>query len=143
MATKSRQREVYEILEALNKIKKKEDLIEALKKETHRAVWNLILLAHDTKREWAVPRDQPPYMPSEERNYPTSLLREADNLKYLLKSSGPALNQLRREKIVLGILEGIHPKDAEVLSAVIKGEWPFKKITAEVARAAAPHLFLK
>ena len=137
-----RAREVYEILENLNAIKKKEDLIEKLKQVTNKGVWNIICLALDEKREWAIPRAQPPYMPGEEHSAPSSLFREADNLAYVLKSKSPTMSPLRRETTILGILQSVHPKDAEVFSAVIKGEWPFKKITKEVAMAAAPNLFL-
>jgi hypothetical protein len=68
------------------------------------------------------------------------LLREHKQFKYFLKGGpGDKLPAYKRESIFIGILEGVHPKDAELVIGMINKETP-KGLTKPIVEEAFPGL---
>ena len=88
-----------------------------------------------------MPKGEVPYEPSEEYNHPSNLPRENTKYRYFAKE-GPQAEQLpsfKRARLFLGMLEGVHPKDALVLIDMIN-KTPPKYITRPIVEEAFPGL---
>jgi hypothetical protein len=95
----------------------------------------------DPKIDWLLPKGEVPYTPSEEHNHPSSLLKKHKDFKYIVRSKIAAdMPAFKREKIFLGLIESIHPKDAELVCKMINKEKPVKGITEKIVEEAFPGL---
>ena len=69
------------------------------------------------------------------------LLKKNKDFKYVVKGGpGMSMPTYKREKIFLGILESIHPSDADLVCKMINKEKPVKGITAKLVEEAFPGL---
>jgi hypothetical protein len=84
--------------------------------------WNMILsLNFDETLELDLPEGMPPYNKVENEHpdtYQTLLHKEIKRLAPLLKGRSPDLHRHRKQHIFIQILEGIPPKEAELLCFV-------------------------
>lgn len=138
---KSKPKYVFEVINEVKKTKKKSDKISVLKANETWALKDVLKGTLDPKIVWLLPDGKPPYEPSEEHNHPTDLRRENTKFKYLVKG-GPAKDMLKvkRENIFLGILEGIHPEDANLLVDMINKKKFGGGITINLVNEAFPNL---
>jgi|TARA_R110000868_G_scaffold277530_2_gene537324 hypothetical protein len=133
--------EIYEIFENFEKAGSHEEKIKVLKQNESWALKDVLRGALDPKVEWLLPPGEVPYTACEEHNAPSTLLRKNVDFKYCVK--GHLGNQIKRyklEKIFLGIVESIHPKDAKLVCAMINKHLPVKDLTPEVVKEAFPGL---
>ena len=92
----------------------------------------------------AIPDGQVPYEPNDVPvgTDHTSLRREWKTLYHFIKGGNPTLSGLRRESMFIQLLEGLHPKEAEIICLVkdknLKSEYP--KITLDVVKEAYPDI---
>ena len=71
----------------------------------------------------------------------TSLRREYKQLFHFVKGGNDQLSSLRRESMFIQTLEGLHPKEAEILCLIKDGQLNTKyKITREVVETAYPDI---
>lgn len=71
----------------------------------------------------------------------TSLRREYQNLYHFVKGGNDSLSTIRREMMFINILEGLHPKEAEVLCLVKDKHLTTKyKISFENVKEAYPDI---
>ena len=71
----------------------------------------------------------------------TSLRREYQNLYHFVKGGNDTLSTIRREMMFINILEGLHPKEAELLCLVKDKQLQTKyKITLDNVKAAFPDI---
>ena len=71
----------------------------------------------------------------------TSLRREYQNLYHFVKGGNDSLSTIRREMMFINILEGLHPKEAEVLCLVKDKQLTNKyKISFENVKEAYPEI---
>jgi len=71
----------------------------------------------------------------------TSLRREYQNLYHFVKGGNNSLSTIRREMMFINILEGLHPKEAEVICLVKDKQLQSKyKITLENVKEAYPDI---
>ena len=133
---------VYEVLELVAKAKTKEEKIKILHQHNTGALQDIIRGTFDERIVWLLPTGSPPpYTPNLIQSIPSNLIKECAKLAYMVKGGkGPDLLQLRRESMFIQLLESIHPKDAELLIAMINRKPP-KGLTAAVAKEAFPRLF--
>lgn len=131
---------IFEILEEVSKTKSKADKVAILKSNESWALKDVIRGSMDPVVKWNLPTGEPPYTASEARSHPTNLLRENTKFTYFVKGGkGDSLPAFKRENIFLGILEGIHPSDAQLLLDMINKKIP-KGLTKPIVEEAFPGL---
>lgn len=133
--------DVYEVFELFEKAKTRKDKIEVLKANETWALKDILKGALDPKIEWLLPKGEVPYTACEEHNAPSTLLRKNQDFRYVVKGGGgEKMPSFKREKIFLGIVESIHPKDAELVCAMINKKLPVKGLTVKLVQEAFPGL---
>jgi hypothetical protein len=71
----------------------------------------------------------------------TSLRREYQNLYHFIKGGNDSLSTIRREMMFINILEGLHPKEAELLCLVKDKKLQTKyKVTLDNVKEAYPDI---
>ena len=133
--------DVYEVFELFEKAKTRKEKIEVLKKHESWALKDVLKGALDPKIEWLLPKGEVPYTACEEHSTPSSLLRKNRDFRYVVKGgAGGEMPSIKREKIFLGIVESIHPKDAELVCAMINKKLPVQGLTTKLVQEAYPGL---
>lgn len=132
---------VFEVIDKVAKARSKAQKIELLKEHETGALRDVLRGIFDETIIWLLPQGAPPpYTPNKEESVPSNLIKECVQLAYFVKGgAGPNLNKIRREKMFIGLLEAIHPKDAELLIDVINKKAP-KGISRNVVEEAFPDL---
>ena len=131
---------VFEVFEELNKKRKKEDKIKVLKENESWALKDIIRGSMDSTVNWNLPTGAPPYTPAPEHSHPANLLRENTKFAYFVKGGkGDKVPAVKRERIFIGILEGVHPLDAQLVIGMINKEKP-EGLTRPIVEEAFPDL---
>lgn len=133
---------VHEVIEKAAAAKKKADKINILKKNDTWALKDILRGTFDSKVVWNLPAGRPPYKAALEESTPSNLLRRNTQFKYFVKNGpGQKMTQVKRESIFIGLIESIHPKDAELVIAMINKQKP-AGISRAVVEEAFPGLLL-
>ena len=136
---------VFEIVEQVSKAKKREEKISILKH--HSEVWalkDLLRGSFDDAVQWNLPKGSVPYTPAEERSVPTNFLKQNKKFRYFVKGgAGDQMASFKRERIFLDMIESIHPKDAELVIAMVNKNLKVKGITKKLVEEAFPGLIKK
>jgi hypothetical protein len=137
--------EIYEILEKAAAAPTRVEKIEVLKKYNSLALRDILRAAYDDFIEFSLPPGVPEYKTSlsKEGMSPTSLQRQTTMMTYFVKKGkGDTLPALKRERMFLQVLEGIHPKDAEILIAVKDKKFAgkYKGVTKALVQEVWPTL---
>lgn len=137
--------QVFEIIEKIEKVKTKEERVNILKTNDIMPLLDVLRGTFDDSIQWNLPDGEPPYTPALPESVPSSLLKQHLKFKYFVKGfkESDSLNKIRREKMFIDILESIHPKDAEVLIAMINKKSPSESLTKDVIQEAFPGLIQK
>lgn len=140
--------EIYEMLENVAKADTHDAKVNLLKKYDCLGLRDILRGAFDDSIVFTLPTGTPEYKESisKEGLTPTSLARQSKNLGYFCKGGqGDKLMPVKRERMFLQILEGIHPKDAEVLIAMKdkKFENRYDGITKALVQEVWPNLIRK
>lgn len=131
---------VFEVIEEVNKKRKKEDKIKILKENESWALKDIIRGSMDSTIIWNLPEGAPPYTAAPEHSHPANLLRENVKFKYFVKGGpGDDMPAFKRENLFIGILEGVHPEDAQLVIGMINKEPP-KGLTRPMVKEAFPGL---
>ena len=131
---------VYEVIEKAGSAKKKADKINILRKNDTWALKDILRGTFDSKVVWDLPEGSPPYKPSEPQSAPSNLLRRNTQFRYFAKG-GVHVNSIKRESMFIGLIESIHPKDAELVIAMINKQKP-TGISRAVVEEGFPGLLL-
>ena len=132
-----------EILEVVHKQRAKAKKIEVLKYYRDDALTALLIWNFDPSVVSALPDGPVPYKPNEvpEGTDHTSLRREWKNLYHFIKGGNDGLNGLRRESMFVQMLEGLHPREADLVCLVKDKELTKKyKVTHEMVKEAYPDI---
>jgi hypothetical protein len=133
--------DVYEVFELFEKAATRKDKIAVLKLHESWAIKDVIKGALDPKIEWLLPKGDVPYTACEPHSTPSTLLRKNKDFRYVVKGgTGGQMPAVKREKIFLGIVESIHPKDAELVCSMINKKLPVKGLTVKLVQEAYPEL---
>lgn len=137
--------QVFEIIDKLEKVKTKSEQIDVLKNNDIMPLRDVLRGTFDDSIQWNLPDGEPPYTPSLPESAPSSLLKQHLKFKYFVKGfkESDSLNKIRRERMFIDILESVHPKDAEILIAMINKKSPSESITKELIQTAFPGLIQK
>lgn len=131
---------VHEVLEKVEKAKTKTAKVKVLKEHESWALKDIIRGSMDSRVKWLLPEGTPPYTPSKAESAPTNLLKE--NKKFAFFVQGPPQSRIpgyKREQIFIALIEGIHPKDAEVVIDMINKKTP-TGLTRPIVKEAFPGL---
>lgn len=160
---------VFEILELVSKQRSNAKKVEVLKTYEHDSlkailIWNFDETVISLLPEGAVPygdvKDQNVYSGNLSDNLSreagggesatqqdlqgrgrTSLRREYQNLYHFVKGGNDTLSTIRREMMFINILEGLHPKESELLCLVKDKQLQTKyKITLDNVKEAFPDI---
>lgn len=131
---------VAEFLEKVSKLKKKEQIVEALKVNDSFVLRTILQGAFDPRVKWLLPEGEPPYKPNDLTDQESVLIRECRKLAHFVEGGTPGLAQLKRETMFVELLESVTPADAKLLIAIKEKKLPWKGITVQHVREAFPDL---
>ena len=145
MAITKPAKQVFEILEEAAKKRSKKDKVNALREYNIMPVRDVLQGTFDDKIQWNLPDGPVPFRPSSEESPPSSLLKAHLNFKYFVKGlrESSQLTNIKREKMFIDMCESIHPREAEVIIAMINKESPVKGITKNIVKEAFPDLIIE
>ena len=135
---------IHEILDLVSEQRTKAKRVEILKEYRDDSLTAILIWNFDDRVQSAVPEGQVPY---KENEVPvgtdhTSLRREWKQLYHFIKGGNDTLSGLRRESMFIQLLEGLHPKEAEII-CLIKDkdlESVYSKVTLDVVKEAFPDI---
>ena len=132
-----------EILDYVETQKTKAKKVQALQEYRDDSLTAVLIWNFDDRVQSAIPEGQVPY---KENEVPvgtdhTSLRREWKNLFHFIKGGNDELSSLRRETMFIQMLEGLHPKEAEIICLVKdKKLTDVYKLTYDVVKEAYPDI---
>lgn len=133
-------RAVHEMLNEIGKASNQTEKLKLIKQYDCRALRDVLHGTYDERVKFLVPEPPIPYDPSSDNSPPSNLLRQTKNIfPYLVN---PRIKQLKREELLIRMLESIHPKDAAVVEQMLKKE-PYKGISRGLVKKAYPNFFPK
>lgn len=116
-----RQLMIYEIFDKVRELKTKEERIEFLKKHQFRQLRTLLQLCYNDKIQLDLPEGKPPFEKNPEEKFPIASYQKIfAPIGQLVKSSPTP--RIKKEKIFIGMLEQLHPIDAQLLIAAKDGK---------------------
>ena len=128
------------VMEDFTKAKSKAEKIAVLRSNESWALKDILKGSLDPKVKWHLPEGAPPYQPSSHSEPMASIFRENTKFRYFVKNNNINISQIKREQIFIGILEAVHPKDAELVISMINKKPPVKGLTFKIAQEAFPDL---
>ena len=162
----------FEVFDIVTKQRSKERKIEALKKFEHPSLKAVFIWNYDPSVISLLPPGEVPYAGLDEQNSfsgtmsgkvddavnkmaelgsnslgandqgHTSILKEYDKFFNFIKGGNDRISSLRRETMLINILQGLHPREAEILCLVKDKqlETKYKTITKDIVSAAYPDI---
>ena len=160
---------VFEILELASSQKTAAKKVEVLKKYEHDSLKSIFIWNFDSTVVSLLPEGEVPYGNADEQSVysgtlsenlsreasggesatgqdlnargKTSLRREYQNLYHYVKGGNDSLSKIRREMMFINLLQGLHPKEAEVIILTKDKRLTDKyKITFENVKEAYPDI---
>ena len=134
---------MFESLEVVNDARSKAKKVEVLKEYENDALKSIFIWNFDPSVISMIPEGEVPYNKNEVPvgTDHTSLRREYKQLYHFVKGGNDQLSCLRRESMFIQMLEGLHPKEAEILVLIKDGQLNQKyKITREAVEEAYPDI---
>lgn len=119
MASKTYTPLISEILRKVNNAKTKEEKKKILLENNSQTLRSLFIWNYDESVISMIPEGDVPYTPNPapEGTDNVMLVNAGKKLHYFVKGGG-AVSQLKREQMFVGMLETLHPDEAEVLCLV-------------------------
>ena len=109
---------IAEILDLVKESKDVQTKVSLLRQYDNETLRYILELAFHPNVGWWLPEGAPPYKPCEVLDTEGRLYQEARTLPLYLYGNRPDLKQHQRENLFIGLLESLHPKDANLLIAV-------------------------
>ena len=111
---------VHEVLELVSEQKTKAKKVAILQEYRDDSLTAILIWNFDERSISAMPEGPVPYKPNDVPvgTDHTSLRREWKQLYHFVKGGNDRLNNLRRESMFVQMLEGLHPKEAEIICLV-------------------------
>ena len=135
---------IHEILELVSEQRTKAKRVDILKEYRDDSLTAVLIWNFDDRVQSAIPDGQVPY---KENEVPvgtdhTSLRREWKQLYHFIKGGNDTLSTLRRESMFIQLLEGLHPKEAEIICLIKDKELEsvYPKVTLDVVKQAFPDI---
>jgi hypothetical protein len=132
---------ISEILEKASKMKTKNDKINYLRENDSVQLRTVLCFALHPSVKIALPDGPAPYKPSDMADDNFGMLYSEARRLYLFCEGGTDLKPAKREYLFIQMLEGIHPKDAQLLVAAKDKKLPYKGLTKAIIEEAYPGIF--
>lgn len=141
MVNMTRQPDIYEVFEKFEKVSKRADRIKILRQYDTAALKDVCRGMFDDSIQWNLPDGKPPYKATLPESTPSNLLKQNRQFAYLAKGGpGDKMPSFKRESLFIGVLESIHPQDAEIVIAMVNKKSPIKGLTKKLVQEAYPDL---
>jgi len=133
---------VNEIFENVGKLKTKAEKVKYLQQNNLPAVKDVLRINFDNDIVSLLPEGKPPYKPENTPKgmSPSTLHRGFKRFKYFFKGPYNGMNQGKREKLFVGLLESVHESEAEMLCLAKDKKMKYKGLTVKVVQDAFPGL---
>lgn len=136
---------IHEVLQKVSEEKNRAKKIQILKENNTLALRNVLRGSFDDSLEFILPKGVPPYKSDDapEGYTRTKLQHVSKNFAYFVKGGpGEQLPAYKRERLYIEILEGVHPKEAEIVIAMKEKALDklYKGITKKLVQEAFPGL---
>ena len=135
---------IFEVLELANKQRTVQGRVDVLREYRDDSLVSVLIWNFDDTVVSLIPEGQVPY---EKNEVPvgtdhTSMRREHRNLYHFIKGGNDSLSSIRRETMFIQMLEGLHPKEADIICLVkdhlLHLQYP--KINKEIVSKAYPDI---
>ena len=132
---------VAEVLTNCSKLRSVDEKAQYLQQQDSLALRVVLQYGLDPRIEWNLPTGNPPYKPCEFTDQQGNLHRDIRKLHNFIVGGGhPDMHPLKRETLFIQFIEGLDPKDAELICNVKDKKIPYKGITVNVVNTAFPGL---
>jgi hypothetical protein len=134
---------IFEILDLVAEQRTKEKKVAILKEYETDSLKAILIWNFDESVVSMLPEGDVPYKQNEVPvgTDHTSLRREYQQLYHFVKGGNDTLTSLRRESMFIQILEGLHPREAEILCLTKDKKLSTKyKLTQEIISQAYPDI---
>lgn len=132
---------ISEVLQKVSNAKTKAEKIKLLKEHNSDALRKVLIINFDPSIQSALPEGSVPYKPNEAPagTEHTRLSQEHRLLHYFVKGGSDSTPALKRESMFVGLLEGLHADEAQVVCLAKDKELKKKyRITENVVKEAFP-----
>lgn len=135
---------VSEVFDMVEKAKTKEEKISVLRTNNFLALQAMLQLCYDPHKKLLLPEGTPPYKKEEDK--PIGYQQTSLNLElrrfYIWLDPSQNIPNLKKEKLFIEMLEGLHYTEAELLCAAKDRRLTFlyNSLTEELVREAFPAL---
>jgi hypothetical protein len=130
---------ISQIIENASKMKTDQERIQYLQMSDNSVLRQILQYGLDPRVKWNLPAGDPPYKKTDFLDQEGMLYMEARRLYLFLEGGNPDIKKIKREQMFIGLLESIHPQDAELLCMIKDKKLP-KNITKEIVNSAFPGL---
>ena len=134
---------IFEILDLVGAQRSKAKKVEILQEYRDPSLVSILIWNFDDTVISVIPEGEVPYNPNEVPvgTDHTSLRREYKNLYHFVQGGNTSLSTIRRETMFIQMLEGLHPREAEILCLIKDKKLTTKyKLTYEVVKEAYPDI---
>ena len=134
---------IFEILDLVSAQRSKAKKVEILQEYRDPSLVSILIWNFDDTVISVIPEGEVPYNPNEVPvgTDHTSLRREYRNLYHFVQGGNTSLSTIRRETMFIQMLEGLHPREAEILCLIKDKKLTTKyKLTYEVVKEAYPDI---
>lgn len=131
---------VAEILEEASKIVKKEERSKFLWDNINPTLCKVLQWTFDPRIKFLLPEGPVPYNPTKHLDQEGNLYSDIRKLYLFVEGGNMNLKQTRREFLFIQFLEGLSPKEAELIIAMKDKKSPYKGITAKYVDEVFPGL---
>lgn len=133
---------VNEIFENVGKLKTKAEKVKYLQQNNLPAVKDVLRINFDNDIVSLLPEGKPPFKPENAPRgmSPSTLHRGFKRFKYFFKGPYSGMEQGKREKLFVGLLESVHESEAEMLCLAKDKKMKYKGLTVKVVQDAFPGL---
>ena len=134
---------IHEVFELVVKQRTRQDKINILKEYEDPSIKAIFIWNFDESVISVIPDGPVPY---KENEVPvgtdhTSLRREYKNLYHFVRGGNDTLSSLRKETMFIQLLEGLHPKEAEIVCLIKDKKLTTKyKISHDLVKEAYPDI---
>lgn len=134
---------IFEILDLVSQQRTREKRIQILKEYETDSLKSIFIWNFDDTVVSMIPEGEVPYKQNEVPigTDHTSLRREYQQLYHFVKGGNDSLTTIRRETMFIQILEGLHPREAEILCLVKDKKLSTKyKVDLDLIKEAYPDI---
>lgn len=138
-------KEVFEIFEEFKQAEGRDGRLDVLKKYSDNWAFRDILRgSFDESLVFNIPEGRPPFTPNQPQSVPSTLNKLHKDFGWFIQGgAGDRLPDFKRENKFIGLLESVHPEDAELVLKMVAKKAPCRYITKKLVQEAFPDLIVE